>query len=130
MKNLWSDEAAQALQGDDLALRVYSSRLLGQEDALVLHGGGNTSVKSSEVNFFGDEIETLYIKGSGWDLKTIEKAGFSPVNHDHGARESGLAPMQSSRREQAGLSRALRNFRKRLEGGHDLTGRHQAGSFI
>lgn len=80
MKNLWSDAEASSILNDDLALRVYTSRLLGQEDSLVLHGGGNTSVKSTEVNFFGEEVETLYIKGSGWDLKTIEKEGFSPVD--------------------------------------------------
>jgi rhamnose utilization protein RhaD (predicted bifunctional aldolase and dehydrogenase) len=54
-------------------MRVYTSQLLGQSKELVLHGGGNTSVKISR---------TLYVKGSGWNLDTIEKAGFSPVNLD------------------------------------------------
>ena len=78
MKNLWSDTEANPILNDDLAMRVYTSRLLGQEESLVLHGGGNTSVKSIVTDIFGNDIETLYIKGSGWDLKTIEKAGFSP----------------------------------------------------
>ena len=89
MKNLWSDKEA-ALEGDDLALRVYTSRLLGQEESLVLHGGGNTSVKSTVTDIFGDEVETLYIKGSGWDLKTIEKEGFSPVRMDSCLKLSAL----------------------------------------
>jgi len=80
MKNRWVDAEAKAFQGDDLAMRVYTSRLLGQDDALVLHGGGNTSVKSTRLNFFDEEVETLYIKGSGWDLKTIEKEGFAPID--------------------------------------------------
>ena len=62
-----------------LALRVYTSRLLGQEKALVLHGGGNTSVKLREKDIFGEERDVLYVKGSGWDLETIEPDGFSPL---------------------------------------------------
>ena len=68
---------------DDLALRVYTSRLLGRDSSLVLHGGGNTSVKIIEKNIFSLEEEILYVKGSGWDLEFIEKAGFSPVRMDH-----------------------------------------------
>jgi len=79
MKSRWSDPDAKRYLEDDLAMRVYTSRLLGQEPALVLHGGGNTSVKSVRTNIYGNEIDTLYIKGSGWDLKTIERSGFSPV---------------------------------------------------
>lgn len=79
MKNLWNKADAKK-QGDDLLkLRVYSSRLLGQEENLVLHGGGNTSVKTKELNIFGEEEEIIHIKGSGWDLATIEEAGFAPV---------------------------------------------------
>ncbi len=59
-----------------LALRVYTSRLLGREPELVLHGGGNTSVKERTPNILGEEQELLYIKGSGWDLASIEAAGF------------------------------------------------------
>jgi len=82
MKNLWSD-GDSALFKDELALRVYSSRLLGQDTALVLHGGGNTSVKITESNIVGNLEEILYVKGSGWDLEFIEKAGFSPVRMNH-----------------------------------------------
>jgi rhamnose utilization protein RhaD (predicted bifunctional aldolase and dehydrogenase)/NAD(P)-dependent dehydrogenase (short-subunit alcohol dehydrogenase family) len=57
---------------------VYTSRLLGAEPSLVLHGGGNTSVKSRITNLFGEEEPVIYVKGSGWDLETIEAAGFSP----------------------------------------------------
>lgn len=78
MKSLWNDQEAAKFADDDLAMRVYTSRLLGQSEDLVLHGGGNTSVKSTQKDIFGNEVEVLYIKGSGWDLKTIEKAGFSP----------------------------------------------------
>ena|SRR5215469_466728 len=77
MKSRWSDQDASRHAGD-LALRVYTSRLLGAEPSLVLHGGGNTSVKSSITNLFGEEERVLYVKGSGWDLETIEAAGFSP----------------------------------------------------
>lgn len=76
MKNRWSDtEAAKC--ADALDLRVYTSNLLGQDDRLVLHGGGNTSVKE-EVE--GEEI--LFVKGSGWDLATIKREGFAPVRLD------------------------------------------------
>ncbi len=73
MKNRWSDEAAAACR-DDLDLRVYTSNLLGADQNLVLHGGGNTSLKSKVE---GEDI--LFVKGSGWDLSTIERPGFAPV---------------------------------------------------
>ncbi|OIP05553.1 MAG: short-chain dehydrogenase [Bacteroidetes bacterium CG2_30_32_10] len=79
MKNLWNKEEANQLGNDLVKLRVYTSRLLGQEDDLVLHGGGNTSVKVKETNIFGEEEDIIYVKGSGWDLGTIEAAGFAPV---------------------------------------------------
>jgi len=80
--NRW-DEATAAQLPDDLSLRVYSSRLLGQDKTLVLHGGGNTSVKIEETTITGEREEILYVKGSGWDLETIEAAGFSPVRLQH-----------------------------------------------
>ena len=82
MKNLW-DPAEAAKCKTDLELRVYTSRLLGRDQTLVLHGGGNTSVKVREKNVVGDEEEILYVKGSGWDLETIEPAGFTPVRMAH-----------------------------------------------
>lgn len=82
MMNLWNDADAVRYSGD-LALRVYTSRLLGRDTSLVLHGGGNTSVKIVEKNILGDEETILYVKGSGWDLETIEAAGFAPVRMQH-----------------------------------------------
>ena len=79
MKSCWNETDAEKLKGDLLKLRVYTSRLLGKEENLVLHGGGNTSVKIKEKNIFGEEEEILYVKGSGWDLASIEEKGFAPV---------------------------------------------------
>ena len=79
MKSLWNDNEAKAFADDDLAMRVYTSRLLGADESLVMHGGGNTSVKSTTKDFFGREIDVLYVKGSGWDLGTIEKEGFPAI---------------------------------------------------
>ncbi|MEQ1508730.1 MAG: class II aldolase/adducin family protein, partial [Myxococcota bacterium] len=66
--------------GEALALRTYSSRLIGAEPELVLHGGGNTSVKDVVTDLLGDELPALLVKGSGWDLATIEPPGFTPVD--------------------------------------------------
>ncbi|AWT60218.1 MAG: putative NAD-dependent oxidoreductase [Candidatus Moanabacter tarae] len=82
MKNRWVEKEAAFCEGDLLKLRVYTSRLLGGESELVLHGGGNTSVKILKKDFFGDPINLLYVKGSGWDLETIETEGFAPVRMD------------------------------------------------
>ena len=82
MKSLWNDKEAAQFPGD-LGLRVYSSRLLGRDKSLVLHGGGNTSVKLTEKNLLGEDETLLYVKGSGWDLEFIEAAGFSPVRMEH-----------------------------------------------
>jgi len=82
MKSLWSDAESDKFK-DDLELRVYTSRLLGQDPSLVLHGGGNTSVKITETNLVGSKEDILYVKGSGWDLVSIEKDGFSPVRMAH-----------------------------------------------
>lgn len=73
MKNLWDAQEASNCK-TDLDLRVYTSNLLGQSDELVLHGGGNTSVKRI---IDGEGI--LYVKGSGWDLVSIKAEGFAPV---------------------------------------------------
>lgn len=79
MESLWNDQEAATFGTDPLGQRVYTSRLLGRNPALVLHGGGNTSVKTVEKDFFGDEVALCHVKGSGWDLATIERAGFAPV---------------------------------------------------
>src|SRR5579864_9470129 len=78
MLSRWEDGDAARFEGP-LAQRVYTSRLLGSDHSLVLHGGGNTSVKIRERNLFGDEEDILYVKGSGWNLETIEAPGFAPV---------------------------------------------------
>ena len=96
MKSLWDDSAAAAFAGD-LGQRVYTSRLLGRDDSLVLHGGGNTSVKVREKNLFGEEETLLYVKGSGWDLATIEAAGFSPCRMPHLMRLAGLEALSDLR---------------------------------
>ncbi len=82
MNSLWNNTEAAQFPGD-LGLRVYTSRLLGRDKSLVLHGGGNTSVKITEKNLLGEDETLLYVKGSGWDLEHIEAAGFSPVRMDH-----------------------------------------------
>src|SRR5688572_29424497 len=81
MQSRWSDQEARQLVeryatwGEDVALRVYTSRLIGAEPSLVMHGGGNTSVKSVHRNCFGEPVEAIYVKGSGWNLDSIEPQG-------------------------------------------------------
>ncbi len=79
MKNLWNQDEYKKYENDVLSQRVYSSRLLGANSSLVLHGGGNTSAKAKVKNIFGETENILYIKGSGWDLATIEAKGFAAV---------------------------------------------------
>jgi rhamnose utilization protein RhaD (predicted bifunctional aldolase and dehydrogenase)/NAD(P)-dependent dehydrogenase (short-subunit alcohol dehydrogenase family) len=89
MENRWNDaDAETAIKtyqdvSKDLALRVYTSRLIGADPALVLHGGGNTSVKSSAKNRVGEEVAALFVKGSGWDLDTLEPPGLPGVKLDN-----------------------------------------------
>ncbi len=82
MINRWNETEAAQFKNDPVMMRAYTSRLLGMEPALVQHGGGNTSVKASRENLFGEREELLYVKGSGWDLATIEPQGFAPVKMD------------------------------------------------
>jgi len=87
INNNWRDEDAKKLidaAGADpadreLALRVYTSRLIGADHDLVMHGGGNTSAKMTRKDLFGNDVDVLHIKGSGWDLETIEAAGLPAV---------------------------------------------------
>jgi rhamnose utilization protein RhaD (predicted bifunctional aldolase and dehydrogenase)/NAD(P)-dependent dehydrogenase (short-subunit alcohol dehydrogenase family) len=100
MRSQWSDGDAEALfaryeaagTGRDLALRVYTSRLLGGDPRLVLHGGGNTSVKCVLPDLVGEPAEVLCVKGSGWDMGNIEPAGLPAVR---------LAPIQKLRERDA-----------------------------
>ena len=62
-----------------VALRTYTARLLGADDSLVLHGGGNTSVKSEARTLYGETVSVIHVKGSGWDLATIEPPGHPAV---------------------------------------------------
>ena len=90
MKSGWVDQDAQAIVdryardgvGRDLALRVYTTRLLGRDRKLVLHGGGNTSVKTTMADLLGEEVEVLCVKGSGADMAAIEPAGLPAVRLD------------------------------------------------
>ena len=77
-------------------MRVYSSRLLGAAPSLVLHGGGNTSVKAEFINVFSESVPALYVKGSGWDLRTIEAAGFPPVDLAYLQRLGALAELSDT----------------------------------
>src|SRR3954468_22216746 len=95
LKSRWNDLEAAGYR-DDLAQRVYSSRLLGQDPTLVLHGGGNTSVKSTVTNLFGEEEAVLYVKGSGWDLETMGAAGFSPCRMSHLLRLATLEALSDT----------------------------------
>jgi rhamnose utilization protein RhaD (predicted bifunctional aldolase and dehydrogenase)/NAD(P)-dependent dehydrogenase (short-subunit alcohol dehydrogenase family) len=100
MQSLWSDADAEAMVaryaasgvGRDLALRVYTSRLLGGDPRLVLHGGGNTSVKTVMPDLLGEPTEVLCVKGSGWDMAAIEPPGLPAVR---------LAPLRKLRARDA-----------------------------
>jgi len=100
MQSLWSDTDADAMVAGyadsgvsrDLALRVYTSRLLGGDPALVLHGGGNTSVKTTTTDLVGERCAVLCVKGSGWDMAAIEPAGLPSVR---------LEPLLTLRRREA-----------------------------
>lgn len=96
MLNIFNNDTAKDL--DDLELRVYTSQLLGANQDLVLHGGGNTSVKINK---------TLYVKGSGWDLATIQSAGFSPVDLDtliSMAKLESISDTEMVRQQKAAMS--------------------------
>ena len=90
MKSGWVDSEAQAAIdryaaqgiGRDLAARVYTTRLLGRDPKLVLHGGGNTSVKTIVPDLLGEEVAVLCVKGSGADMAVIEPAGLPAVRLD------------------------------------------------
>lgn len=89
MNNRWSESEASKYiarygdaRGEDLALRTYASRLIGEESALVLHGGGNTSVKSSVTDVFGESRSAIFVKASGHDLVSIEPEGHAGLALD------------------------------------------------
>jgi rhamnulose-1-phosphate aldolase/alcohol dehydrogenase len=90
MQNRWSEDEASAFVeeygeawGEDLALRVYASRLIGAERELVLHGGGNTSVKGTYTSILGEAVPAIFVKASGHDLATIEPEGHIGLDLEH-----------------------------------------------
>jgi rhamnose utilization protein RhaD (predicted bifunctional aldolase and dehydrogenase)/NAD(P)-dependent dehydrogenase (short-subunit alcohol dehydrogenase family) len=111
MKSRWSDTEAEefvsryAAKGvsEDLALRIYTTRLLGSDPKLVLHGGGNTSVKTRVTDMLGDAVEVVCVKGSGWDMGNIEPAGLPAVR---------LAPLRRLRALEKLSDEAMVNFQR------------------
>src|SRR5947207_727816 len=100
MQSRWSDiDARAAVQvygaagvGEALALRTYTTRLLGSDPALVLHGGGNTSLKTEMADLAGETHAVLCVKGSGRDMATIDPSGLPAVK---------LEPLRKLRRREA-----------------------------
>lgn len=90
MKSAWVEREAQEAVDrygragirPDLALRIYTTQLLGRDPKLVLHGGGNTSLKTRTKDLNGDDTAVLCVKGSGWDMATIDAAGMPAVRLD------------------------------------------------
>ena len=90
MKNKWNNSEAKKYISHykkkkiskELALRIYTTHLLGREKDLVLHGGGNTSLKTSIKNIFRQNISVMHIKGSGWDMGSIDYLGMPAVELD------------------------------------------------
>jgi rhamnose utilization protein RhaD (predicted bifunctional aldolase and dehydrogenase)/NAD(P)-dependent dehydrogenase (short-subunit alcohol dehydrogenase family) len=110
MQSLWSDEEARSYIeryattcNADIALRVYTSRLIGREPALVLHGGGNTSVKTRVEDDLGEPVDVLCVKGSGSDLNELEPAGLPAVR---------LAPLLALRKLNALSDEAMVNAQR------------------
>jgi rhamnose utilization protein RhaD (predicted bifunctional aldolase and dehydrogenase)/NAD(P)-dependent dehydrogenase (short-subunit alcohol dehydrogenase family) len=87
MKSAWADRDAQSLVdryaregvSADIAVRIYTTRLLGRDPKLVLHGGGNTSVKTAMPDLLGEKVEVMCVKGSGADMANIEPWGMPAV---------------------------------------------------
>ena len=90
MKSGWVDRDAEAIVARgaksgverDVALRIYTTRLLGRDPKLVLHGGGNTSLKTHAVDLLGEKVEVLRVKASGADMAAIEPEGLPAVRLD------------------------------------------------
>ena len=78
MTSRWVDDEPEAI-ADDVGLCAYASRLLGADPTLVLAGGGNSSVKTTEADVFGDPVEVLHVKGSGWDMAGLQPGGLAPL---------------------------------------------------
>ncbi len=96
MTSRWVDDEAEAI-ADDVGLCAYASRLLGADPTLVLAGGGNSSVKTTEADVFGDPVEVLHVKGSGWDMAGLETGGLAPLRLATVARLAELPELSDSR---------------------------------
>ena len=94
MKSRWND--ADAPIGDPLELRAYTSRLIGGDQALVLHGGGNTSVKAVSTDRFGEDHDGVFVKASGFDLATIPAEGFTGMKHELVTRLASLETLSDA----------------------------------
>ncbi|MDH3705096.1 MAG: bifunctional aldolase/short-chain dehydrogenase [Acidimicrobiia bacterium] len=81
MESQWSDRDASGHEGL-VGECVYCTRLIGSDPSLVLHGGGNSSVKAPVDDITGRSIDAVHVKGSGWDMATIEAAGLTPLRLD------------------------------------------------
>jgi len=112
LKNNWTDSEAKKFKkkyknlgfSKDVALRVYTSRLLGKNKKLVLHGGGNTSVKTRIKDIDGKKYEVLCVKGSGWDMADIEPEGLPAVK---------LEPLLAMKKKKYLSDEDMVNFQKR-----------------
>ncbi len=100
-------EKYPGLCNQDIALRVYSSRLIGRESSLVLHGGGNTSVKTTLQDDLGDQVKVLCVKGSGWDLATLDVPGLPAVRLDSFAALRGRDRLSDEAMVNAARTRLL-----------------------
>lgn len=103
MKSRWSDKQLKrfidtfaAAFGEDVATRVYTSQILGQDPQLVLHGGGNTSVKGPFTTILGERPESIFVKGSGWDMATAGPEGFVAMALDDLKRLFRLNALQDT----------------------------------
>ena len=112
MKNNWSKKITKKYIkkykklgfSKDLALRVYTTRLLGRNKELVLHGGGNTSVKTTIKDIDGKKYSVLCVKGSGWDMADIEPAGLPAVK---------LEPLLTMKKKKYLSDEDMVNFQKK-----------------
>ena len=112
MKNNWSESTAQTYikkykklgYKKDVALRVYTSRLLGRNPDLVIHGGGNTSVKTKLPDLDGKSYDVLCVKGSGWDMADIEPQGLPAVK---------LKPLLNLKKKRHLTDEQMVNYQKR-----------------
>jgi len=112
LKNNWSNSEANKYirkyktlgYSRDMALRVYTTRLLGRNSELVLHGGGNTSVKTTTKDIDGKKYDVLCVKGSGWDMAEIEPEGLPAVK---------LKPLLSLKNKKNLSDEDMVNYQKR-----------------